>query len=133
MAFDYARVEGGRELRRTLRQAGSDLSELKAAHQKVVDAVLTEARTRAPRRTGNLAASRKATAAKTAGTVKGGNRRKGPTGVPYAGPIHWGWPGHNIEPNTFLVDAAETTRPTWVGIYEQEIDRILDQVKGTTQ
>ena len=50
--------------------------------------------------------------------------------VPYAGPIHWGWPDRNIEPHPFIADTAGETEQTWLPIYEQDLQRICDSVKG---
>lgn len=54
----------------------------------------------------------------------------GGAAVPYAGPIHWGWPSHNIEPQPFIAAAAQDTEPQWLGLYERDVQRTLDRVKG---
>ena len=50
--------------------------------------------------------------------------------VPYAGPIHWGWPRRNISPNTWVVDAARATEPQWLRAFVRDIDKALDKVEG---
>jgi hypothetical protein len=118
-------VRGGRELRRTLKAAGDDLSDLKDANQRVGNVVVARATSLAPRRSGALAGAMRATRAATSVTVKAGGAR-----VPYAGPIHWGWPARGITAQPFLSDAATGTESTWVPIYESELDRIIERVKG---
>lgn len=123
-------VEGGRELRRSLRAAGSDLTELKAANKRAADIVAAAAPARTPRVSGRLASSIRGAGTKTAGIVRAGNNRKSGTGVPYALPIHWGWPKRNIKANPFLSDTAQQTEERWMKEYEIDIDRIINAVKG---
>lgn len=119
------KVVGARQLRRTLKAAGSDLSELKDVHSKVGSIVVAAGRTGAPRRSGALAGSVRASRAAASATVRAGSAR-----APYAGPIHWGWPRRGIRAQPFLSDAATSTEPAWTAVYEQAIDQILATVKG---
>lgn len=122
---DAVRVEGLGQLARTLKAAGKSLDDLKEANQSASRIVLDEARTRAPRRTGALANSgRVNNAAKKANVMFGGAR------VPYANPIHWGWPARHIKAQPFVTTAAEDTRPEWLAEYEKNIQQLLDDVKG---
>lgn len=118
------RVDGARRLRSTLKAAGGDLDDLKAAHldaaQVVVAAVL------APRRTGRLAGTIRAGATRRAAVVRAGTAR-----VPYAGPIHWGWGRRHIRSNPFLTSAAQRTEAVWVGKYSDQLDTILTTIRGT--
>lgn len=116
-------VRGARELRRTLRRAGADMSELNRVHKEA--AALVEAATRAPVRTGRLQTTVRSAGTRTAGIV-----RAGYASVPYAGPIHWGWPSRGIRANPFISEAAQRTEPTWFGLYEREIERLLDSIQG---
>jgi hypothetical protein len=118
-------VTGAKELRKSLKQAGEDLGDLKALNQAIGNMVVGVARGMAPTRTGALAGSLRA-----ANIVGGVTVRAGSAGVPYAGPIHWGWPAHNIKAQPFVVEAAQTTEAEWVAMYEAEVDRILDKVEG---
>lgn len=120
------RVEGAAELRRTLKAAGDDLNDLKDAHATAARLVAADAAQRAPRRTGRLASNVRGSGAKTSATIRAGGAK-----VPYAGPIHWGWPAHNIKPNPFIAEAAQTTEGAWTAIYHNSVQRILDRVKGT--
>lgn len=129
-------VQGLRQLRRTLRQAGDDLSDLKRINREVADIVTGAAEGRVPTLTGALAASVRGAGTKTATIVRAGRAR-----VPYAGVIHWGrhyWPrkGHpravpsQVEARPFLSDAATSTESIWVGRFEDEIQKILETIGG---
>lgn len=121
------RVElvGERQLRASLRRAGDDLSDLKAAHAAAARVVEPVARTAAPVRSGTLAGTVRSSGTKTAAIV-----RAGYASVPYAGPIHWGWPKRNISPNRFVWDAARRTQTRWLVVYRTAVDRIIRKVKG---
>lgn len=122
------KVRGATELQRTLRQAGVDLDELKDVNEAAANIVLARARQLAPRRSGALRQSLRIGVTKRAGVIRAGDNRK--TGVPYAGPIHWGWPKRGIEANHFMTTAAADTEPRWSQLYERHVERMLDKVKG---
>lgn len=128
-------IEGARMLRSTLRRAGGDLQDLRAANRTAVEIVRPVAAALAPKRTGKLTAT-----LRTGATVKAGILRAGRKSVPYAGPVHWGWPsrpdpsrgvrGGPIRPDPFMSRAAQITEPTWVPVYMAEIQSALRKVKG---
>lgn len=118
-------VEGLAQLRRSLRGLGEDLADLKDANRDAARVVATAAAARAPRRTGRLAASLRPARAAAAASVVAGSAQ-----VPYAGPVHWGWPARHIEGNPFAMQAADATRHVWLPIYERELQRALDRVNG---
>jgi hypothetical protein len=118
-------VEGGRRLRSTLRAAAGDLEDLKSVHETVSRMVAAAAKARAPHRSGRLAASGRGSRAAGMAVVRFGSAR-----VPYAGPIHYGWPKRNITAQPFAVDAAHETEPAWTEVYLSELDKILAQVHG---
>lgn len=120
------KVEGLSTLNRTMRQAGEDLGELKEANREAAGIVAGYGAPRTPRRTGRLAATVKARPTQTAARVTAGT----PKSVPYAAPIHWGWPARNIRWQPWLADAANATEPVWLPRYSAEIDRIVSKVKG---
>lgn len=129
------KVEGLPRLRKTLRQAGSDLTELKAVHERVGRIALAGGKRNVPYRTGLLASTLRSSGTKTAATLRAGFAR-----VPYAQPIHWGWPtrpnrakrwrGGPIAANPFLSEGATDTEPSWLAEYERALDQILDTIKG---
>lgn len=130
MVYTGLRIEGGRNLRRTLREAGSDLSDLKDANAQAASIVSGRAQSWAPVRTGGLKASVRSSGTKTAGIVRAGNNRKSKSGVPYAAPIHWGWKARNIRANPFLSYSAQATEATWIRLYESLVNTALSKIKG---
>lgn len=118
-------VSGAKELRKTLKQAGDDLGDLKDVNQAVGNMVVSVARGNAPVRSGALAGSIRAN--RVAGGV---SVRAGSGSVPYAGPIHWGWPARSIKAQPFILDAAQQTEAAWVALYEDGVNKILDRIEG---
>lgn len=119
------RVEGTRRLRRTLRQAGDDLGNLKSAHADAAEIAARASEALAPKRTGTLARTIRGSGTKTAGVMRAGR-----ASVPYAGPIHWGWPARNISPQPFLSDGATNSQGRWLPVYEKAIDDAVRKVRG---
>lgn len=117
------RVEGARELRRTLRQAGDDLTELKETHRQVGTFVTGRAKPRTPHRTGRLGATGRPGATKTAALVRFGGAR-----APYARYVHWGTKTMKARP--WVTQAAEETQAVWERMYQQGVDRVLARIKG---
>jgi hypothetical protein len=115
-------VRGAEELERTMRQAGDDLRDLTTASKRAGDVVVGAARGRAPRRSGQLAASLFPVATPAGVTVS--------ARAVYAGPIHWGWPARHIAANPFLSEAATRTEDTWVGFYLDEVQAAIAKVRG---
>lgn len=120
-------VQGAAKLRRTLKRAGLSVQDLKDAHKKVAEMVAERSAPDAPRRTGRLAASVRASGTQSAAIVRAGRKS-----VPYAGVIHWGWKAHHITAQPWLSEAAESSQTTWEGMYLQAIEKIIDTVEGTT-
>lgn len=125
MPAPIVRVEGARQLRTSLRAAGSDLSDLKDVNARTAAKVSAVAAPRAPVRTGALAATIRPAGTKTAAIVRAGR-----ASVPYAAVIEFGWPGHHIAAQPYVTSAAQDTEPEWTGYYQQEIDRLLSTVRG---
>lgn len=125
MADEGVRVEGLNNLVRTLKRAGEDISALKDAHKRAGEIVAAEAEAIAPRRSGKLAGSIRA-----AKQVRRARVQAGRASVPYAGPIHWGWPARGVEPQPFMSIAARNTEPRWTKQYAEDVQAALDKVKG---
>lgn len=119
------RVDGLDRLRTTLRRAGHDVSQFKEANRAAANVVAGAARPVAPKRTGRLAATVRTGATQKAGVVRAGRAK-----VPYAGPIHWGWPARGIEAQPFLSDTARRTEPEWGEVYDRHVDDILNSIRG---
>jgi len=114
-------VEGARQLRKALAELGDDaVDELKAVNMKGVEVVLAEALTRVPVRSGRLYETVRGSATKTRGTIRAGFKR-----VPYAGPVHFGWPARHIEPNLFLYDAVDERRGEVIAVYKKNIGKLI--------
>jgi hypothetical protein len=101
------------------------MADLKDANAAAARTVATAASARAPRRTGALANAIKPNRAAGKARITAGSRR-----VPYAGPIHWGWPARHIEGNPWASAAAVGTQSQWLPEYERDIQKILDRVRG---
>jgi hypothetical protein len=119
------RVEGAANLRRTMRKAGEDLGALQAAHAAAGAIAGRRAQADAPKRSGRLASNVRWSGTKTAAVIRVGGAR-----VPYAGPIHWGWPRRHISAHPFVTDAAVATESQWSAVYQAAVERILGRVKG---
>ena len=113
MAAAQLRLIGYRELKRDLRRMGDEaVADLKRVNKEAADMVADTARPEIPVRSGRLKGT-----LRTTGTMRGGVVRMGRKAVPYAGPIHFGWPnrpapargwrGGPIAPNPFLYEAMD--------------------------
>lgn len=120
-------VQGGRQLRKSLRAAGEDLTDLRDAHKEAASIAAAAAADRAPiGPTGRLSKSIRGAGTKSAGIIRAGNN----TTVPYGPPIHWGWYARHITPQPFLTEGARASEPRWVPVFERVLDSALDRVKG---
>lgn len=118
-------VEGARELRRTLKRAGGDMEDLKAANRAAARSIEPIAAGLAPKVTGALVGTLRVGATQKAGMLRVGKKL-----VPYAGPIHWGWPARGIKPHPFMSEAATDNEQIWMEAYMRDIDKALKKVKG---
>lgn len=125
MARPVVTVDGARELRRQLKAAGDDLTDLKEANKAAAQIVELSSVALAPVATGALMQSIRSSGTKTAGVVRAGR-----ASLPYAGPIHWGWPKRNIKAQPFMLNAAHQTEPQWIEAYTDLVDKALQKVKG---
>jgi len=118
-------VEGGRELRKSLKGVEDGLKDLQAAHAAAAGIVAAAAPSYAPLLSGALAGSIRGSGAKAAATVRAGGAK-----VPYAGVQEYGWPARNIPPQPFLRPAATDTESEWVPVYQARVEELLDKVQG---
>lgn len=114
------KVTGARELRKALKAVENGTADLKEVHGDAAELVEQRAHQLVPRRSGRLDASLRSTGQAGAGVVRAGRQT-----VPYAGPIHFGWPGHNIEPQPFLYDAVDDRRDEVLDLYRQRVDKLI--------
>lgn len=118
-------VEGARRLRATLRRAGEDFKDLKDAHAKAAAIAAEASAALAPVREGKLRETIRSSGTKTAGII-----RAGYASVPYAPPIHWGWPARSITAQPFLSDGARDSEGRWLPVYMRTVDGIINRVEG---
>lgn len=116
-------VYGARNLAATLDTAALRIVELSAPARAAAVATLAAARGLAPRRTGALGASLSV-------GVWGPKTAAVTSALPYAGPIHWGWPARAIPARPFVTVAAQSTEPAWLARYDRHVTRTLNNVKG---
>jgi hypothetical protein len=119
-------VDGARQLRATMKRAGLSLDDLKAAHLAVAQLVDRAAKPHAPvGETGRLVGSERAAGTQSAAIVRAGSAR-----VPYAGPIHWGWPNRHIVAQPWLYEAAADTEAAWLAMYLRAIEAVVATIEG---
>lgn len=124
-----ARVKGADQLRRTLKQAGADLSDLTKLHREVANIVLPVARTMAPTGPdigGHIRNTIRAGATRRAAIIRVGNANA----QPYAHPVHWGWYRRGIRPNPWVSRAAQATEPQWTERFFDGLVDIIQKVEG---
>lgn len=118
-----AQIEGLREVQKALRDISGDLAnEMKPTHKAAAEIVVDGAKRYAPVRTGRLADSIRAAATRTGGRV-----RVGSAAVPYAGPIHFGWPARRIKPQPFVYEALDPRRAEVANLYTERLLEIIDK------
>jgi hypothetical protein len=121
------KVEGARELRKALGRMEDGLSDLTALHREIAERVASDARERAPSLSGKLRGSIKGKGYKTRAAVTAGSKL-----VPYAGPIHFGWPARNIKPQPFLYDALDHRKGEIVNAYEERVGELVKRLDRET-
>ena len=116
------KIEGLREVNKALKDLSDDLKNaMKETHLEAAKTVLPEAIRLAPVRTGALANSLRATATRTGGRI-----RAGAGAVPYAGPIHFGWPARRIKPQPFVYEALDPRRDEVIDVYVKRLNHLIE-------
>lgn len=116
-------VRGDRQLRRALKRVEGNVGDLREVHRDAGEAVAGEARSLVPVESGMLRDTIRLSI-KLAGR-QGTAILAGKGLVPYAGPIHFGWPARNIEPQPFLYDALDRRRGDVIDRYQRGVDSII--------
>lgn len=116
------KVDGLRDVARTLERLGVEAADLKNAFNKIGSIVSDEAKTLTPVLTGRLAASIRASKTKNKATVRAGGAR-----IPYAGVIHYGG-YNNITGTYFLTKAASNKEQSVVDALETELNSIINRM-----
>lgn len=107
-------------LQRALNLVANGLDKLQTVHQAAAELVAGTAREIVPVQSGTLRGTIVATSDRSHGFVFAGT-----PGVPYAGPIHFGWPDHNIKPQPFLYDALDANFENVSELYGKHVDDLV--------
>ena len=104
------KVTGLSKVQRDLRKLSTDALDLNKTefletNKQVAEIIINESKRYIPVISGALAA-----AVRNASTKKSAKVRAGSVAVPYAGPIHFGYPKRAIKPNPFFYDAIDSRR-----------------------
>jgi hypothetical protein len=114
-------IQGLKETQKALRGLSkATRDDMKEVHRRAGQIVVDGVQILVPVRTGALLAS-----IKSAPLQRQGRVRIGSLSVPYAGPIHFGWPAQNIKPNPFIYDVLDSRREEVQRAYEGEIAHLI--------
>ena len=117
-------IEGLREVQKALQGFAEDSREdMKDTHRRAGEIVASAAKPLAPVRTGALSATITSSPTKYQGRVRIGRGAS----VPYAGPIHFGWPARRIAPQPFVYEALDGRREEVKQAYEQRIGELISR------
>lgn len=103
---------------RDLLALGLEVEDLKTAFGAIADEGAREASLFAPKVTGRLAGDIRGNRAKSKAVVTAGR-----ASVPYAAPINYGWPAHNIEPSGFMQKVDDRWGDYALRRLEEEINK----------
>jgi len=114
-------IDGLRQVQKALRNVSKESrDEMKETHRQAGQIIVDAATPLVPVQSGALLASMKSAPIQRQGRV-----RLGSAAIPYAGPIHFGWPAQNIRPNPFIYEVLDGRRAEVSRLYEQRIDEII--------
>jgi hypothetical protein len=126
---EAVRVEGLDSTIRALKAIGTPAQEIKKAGLESAELVANSARAIAPRRSGKLISTIKASV-----LLKGAVVRSGGARAPYSNPIHWGWFfdrdrgfARNIKPNPFFSKALKYRRQDIIDTYEKNMNKLIKE------
>lgn len=116
------RIDGSSRLVATLAAAARRLSDFTKPGTAAARTAAARAQAIAPKRTGQLAGSIRASGTKRVGIITASAR--------HARPVHWGSPARGIPARPFLSIAAQGSEGSWIRQYEAHVDDALSEVKG---
>ena len=118
------KIEGLSKVRRNLKNLSDDVDyramEFLPVNKSIADAVAGDAKSYVPFLTGTLAGTIRSAATKTSARVRAGYKA-----VPYAGPIHFGWPARFIKPQPFFYDAIDKRRGEIQERYDDMVKKLI--------
>jgi len=116
-------VEGLNKTIRTLRKIDANMGpEIKSINLELAESLVPVAKSLVPVRSGRLRDSIRASGQQRTGVVRAGKKS-----VPYAGPIHFGWPARSIRPQPFLYDALDSRRSEIMSQYVDRVQKLIDR------
>jgi phage gpG-like protein len=115
-------VEGDAMLAATLHRAAGDLADLTATGRGAGEVVRARAASNAPKRTGRLAGSVRASASRSEVVVA--------AGVVYAARVNYGMPSVGQPAQPFLSDALGDTQREVGARYERAVNTAVSHVRG---
>lgn len=113
-------VKGLKETISAFKRLGVEVKDLKDAFKRIGNLVVSEAQSKAPKKSGALAGSIKASNTQNKSVVRAGSAK-----VPYAGVQEWGWPRHNIEATHYLNKAVESKQGEVLTALEDELQNLV--------
>jgi hypothetical protein len=114
-------IDGLRQVQKALRNVSQESrDDMKETHRQAGQIIVDAATPLVPVESGALLAS-----IKSAPLQRQGRVRLGSASLPYAGPIHFGWPARGIAPNPFIYEVLDGRRAEVSRLYEQRIDEII--------
>jgi bacteriophage HK97-gp10 putative tail-component len=112
-------VDGLAQLTRDLKKLeAAAVKKLRAVSKDAAQIVSDEAKSKAPVLTGRFRDKIKPGATQAGGYVA-------IRGLVYAGPIHFGWPAHNIRPNPVLYEALDARRAEVIAKFERGVADVV--------
>jgi hypothetical protein len=120
------KVEGISKLNRNLKRMDAALpAEMKEIHRELAEPIAAEGSSRAPSRSGQLAASVRPNATPTSASVSAGARLRP---YPYGPVVHYGgYPG-DYAGQPFLTSVLESEAPRIADDYSAELDAFISRV-----
>ena len=120
------KVKNLKDITKALKAIGVPNDAVKQAGKDSAEAVMNEARSLVPVRSGKLRDSiRLGANARGRVSIQAGNNRTSKSGVPYANPIHWGWFRRGIKPNPFFSKALGLTRDEVYRNYFNQMEKLI--------
>lgn len=114
MSHQGVEVVGEEDVVRAMRRLSDAVDALEPAHRRAGDELLERAGSKVPRQFGRLAASGRVDASSEETVLV--------YDEVYAGPIHNGWPAHNISPQPWLADTVDESHTLVLDVFSDYLE-----------